>query len=80
MTKFVATLRNIEVLFPKKAYAVTVVVTKEKGGILVGGSEIPGEQVELTLNEIEQFVEQRLNAEYDEHPEAVDSTTRPSSD
>lgn len=80
MTKFVSTLRNIEVLFPDKAYAVTVVLTKEKGGILVGASEIPGEQVELRLPEVEQFIHDRLNVEYDESPDSVGSASKPITD
>ena len=78
MTKFVATTRQIEVLAPNKAYAVTVILTKEKGGMmLVGGQDLPGETVDLTIPEVEQFISQRLNVEYDEEPERVDSSTQP---
>lgn len=81
MTKFVATLRQIEVLAPNTAYAATVIITKERGGMmLVGGETMPGANAPLSAGEVESFVMQRLNVEYDEDPDRVDTTTKPASD
>lgn len=64
--RYVASLRQIEVLAPKIAYAVTVILTKEKGGVMTReGRILPGNAQELTAGEVEDYVLRRLNTDYD---------------
>lgn len=77
MVKFIATVRQIETLAPGKAYAVTVILTKEKDGYMLADTQLAGETLPLSIREVDQFVSQRLNVEYDEDPENLDATSKP---
>lgn len=63
--RFNAALRQVEVLMPNKAYAVTVVVTKEADPTITLEGTIPGGLLETSIGEVTSFVEDRLNVEYE---------------
>lgn len=57
MSKIHTSLRQIEVLHPDKAYAVTLILTKESEGIMSAGNEYPGMTLPFSLDEVTDFVE-----------------------